>query len=93
VQLPVDRVEPALPDFRYQGSSGGIMENEICPVYLAGTEGQPRPDPTETDTTKRVDWAQFLHRLAAPPERFTPWSLLQAGQLQPAVDRYLTKRP
>ena len=93
LQLPVDRVEPALPDFRYQASSGGIMENEICPVYLARSEGQPQPDPTETDATKWVDWAQFLHRLAAAPERFTPWSLLQAGQLQPAVDRYLTKRP
>jgi isopentenyl-diphosphate delta-isomerase len=97
LQLTVDQLAPALPDFRYRATSHQpdgelILENEICPVYLARTTGQPHPDPTETDACSWVDWVEFLRRLAAQPEAFSPWSALQAEQLERAgvVQRYLT---
>lgn len=99
LQLSVDQLAPALPAFRYRATSHQldgepVLENEICPVYLARTTGQPHPDPTETDAYAWVDWVEFLRRLAAQPDAFSPWSALQAEQLEraSAVQRYLTSQ-
>jgi isopentenyl-diphosphate delta-isomerase len=89
--LEVEQIRPALPDFRYQATSGGIMENEICPVYLARTSGQPDPDPSETDEHEWITWAEFRRRLDAQPDTHSPWSAMQADQLERSgvVEQYL----
>lgn len=99
LQLAVDQLAPALPDFRYQATSRRadhepILENEICPVYLATTTGEPRPDPSETDAHAWVNWTEFLRRLAAHPDAHSPWSAWQAEQLERGglVQRYLAGR-
>lgn len=100
LQLTVTGLAPALPDFRYRATShtpgrAPVVENEICPVYLARTTGQPQPDPAETDSHLWVTWPHFLERLAADPTAFSPWSAAQAHQLEQTgvVDRYLTDPP
>lgn len=89
--LRVRGIQPALPAFRYRAESLGIVENEICPVYLATVDEQPRPDPAEVGQVRWTAWPQFLADLENAPEQYSPWCRLQTGQPQfhHAVQRYL----
>lgn len=80
--LPVHQIVSALPDFRYRAESGGVVENEICPVYLARTDGEPRADPAEVEDYAWCAWSVFLEELATEPDRFSPWCRIQAAQLR-----------
>ena len=87
----VRRIQPALPTFRYRAESRGIVENEICPVYLATVDEQPRPDPAEVQQVRWTTWPQLLADLEDTPEQHSPWCRLQARQpdLHRAVQGYL----
>lgn len=82
VDLRAEQVRVALPHFRYRAVSGGVVENEICPVYLGRTSGQVRCDPAEVEDHDWCSWPDFLGRLSAEPARFSPWCILQAAQLE-----------
>jgi len=83
--LEVEWLRPLLPDFRYRAvASDGIVENEICPVFLAGVAADPAPDPDEV-----AEWAWVessdLHAVAATaPFLLSPWSVLQLDALRTA---------
>ena len=52
VGLRVRDLELALPHFRYRAvDASGIVEHEICPVYVARTDEDPRPHPDEVAET------------------------------------------
>lgn len=93
-ELGVDanRIELALPHFRYRAvDPTGIVENEICPVYIARIGGEVNPNPAEV-----ADWAWMSPALVATslqrsPSVFSPWlglqfpQLLEARVLQPGT--------
>ena len=83
--LPVREVTSALPDFRYRASHAGIVENEICPVYLARTASEPVPDPDEVGEHAWLGWDDLLDRIARDPEAWSPWCREQVPQLHDAV--------
>lgn len=78
----VGRIELVLPGFRYRAvDSSGIVENEICPVYVARILGPLRPNPFEV-----ADYAWMMPGLVAEalertPAVFSPWLALQFPQL------------
>ena len=70
----------ALPDFRYRAvDAGGIVENEVCPVYTAvvADETQLSPDPDEVAEWAWVDLADLADSVARTPFAFSPWLALQ----------------
>jgi len=69
----------ALPDFRYRAvDAGGIVENEICPVYTARIEGGSLlPDPDEVAEWAWVQPEQLAESVARTPFAFSPWLALQ----------------
>jgi isopentenyl-diphosphate delta-isomerase len=71
---------PALPTFRYTAEHLGVVENEICPVYLARLEpdAAPAPDPDEVDDLRWMPWADFMAAWTAQPHEFSPWCREQA---------------
>ncbi len=75
----------ALPKFRYRASHLGIVENEICPVFIGYYQGEPTPQPTEVASTDWVNWQDFALAAQAPARsrfaHFSPWSLLEAKEL------------
>src|SRR6478609_925581 len=53
-----------LPDFSYRAvSPEGVVEHEVCPVFVAEVDADPEPDPGEVAQWRWVDWADF-HSLA-----------------------------
>lgn len=69
---------PALPDFRYRAvDAGGVVENEVCPVFLARLASPIDPDPGEV---MDIAWVSPTG-LGAAVERagfaFSPWLRLQ----------------
>ncbi len=87
--VDVDDVAPILPDFRYRAvDAGGVVENEICPVFLARPLGpvEPNPDEVMECAWARVDdiWA-IAHRT---PWLLSPWFVEQVHALGPAANAY-----
>ena len=76
---------PVLPLFRYRAvMDNGIVENEICPVFVAVVNDVPSPDPTEVAATRWVDWKEFRDlATAARPSAATisPWARDQVAEL------------
>src|SRR4051794_6737350 len=60
--LGIGEVRPALPAYRYRAESRGVVENEICPVYLGRFAGTPTPHPAEVAEWQLLDWPAFRER-------------------------------
>jgi len=72
----------ALPDYRYQAPPfQGIVENEICPVYLGRTSDEPKPNREEVAAYQWVSWKDFLFSIKKCPERYSYWSIDEARSL------------
>lgn len=82
--------EEVLPDFAYRAvDSSGIVENEICPVFIttlaAGASFEPNPE--EVDSFAWVDIAKAIAAIDATPGVFSPWMVeeLSHSQLREAL--------
>jgi len=68
-----------LPKFRYRAELDGIVENELCPVFVARWDSAPlAPDADEVAATRWVDWERWLAEL---PGDYSPWAVLEAREL------------
>ncbi|MHA7281380.1 isopentenyl-diphosphate Delta-isomerase [Arthrobacter sp. TMS2-4] len=80
----VTDVRAALPDFRYRAvDAGGIVENEICPVYTAVADSAVAPLPEEVMDFQWVEPAGLVRAVTATPWAFSPWLTLQLPLLYP----------
>lgn len=74
----VGSVHVVAPDFRYRAvDPGGIVENEVCPVYTATLDSPLEPNPEELAQWQWVDPAQLRAAAAAAPFAFSPWMVEQ----------------
>ena len=80
--LGVAQVRPALPGYRYRAEFLGVVENEICPVYLGHFAGTPTPDPTEVGDWELLDWAAFRQRQETEGDAWSPWCREQARMIE-----------
>lgn len=72
----------ALPNFQYRCEYGGVVENEICPVWLARTVDEPIPNPLEVAATRWIAWEDFKQVLAADVAgHYSPWCKLETTLL------------
>lgn len=80
--LEIAELELALPDFRYLAiDASGIVENEICPVYIARAAGAVEANPAEVAEWRWADAADLQLAVALTPWAFSPWLALQLPQL------------
>ena len=76
-------VRLALPDFRYRAvAADGIVEHEVCPVYLVELPSTLDPDPAEVAEWAWVSPEAFLDLAASAPFLLSPWSVLQAAEFR-----------
>ncbi|WP_396179663.1 isopentenyl-diphosphate Delta-isomerase [Citricoccus sp.] len=72
--LQVKWLHCALPDFRYRAvDASGIVENEICPVYVATALGDPVPNPGEVMDYRWVPADEVDALVRAAPWAVSPW--------------------
>ena len=80
--LELSDIELALPLFRYRATdTSGLVENEICPVYLAICTTLPEPHPREVMDFAWVDPVALGESIRLTPLVFSPWLVLQARLL------------
>ncbi|QEV99665.1 isopentenyl-diphosphate Delta-isomerase [Microbacterium caowuchunii] len=88
--LALTQIQLALPLFRYRATdASGVVEHEVCPVYIARAEGEPVLNPLEVVDARWVDPAELAASLRTTPWAFSPWLVLQAEQL----DLFAARRP
>lgn len=72
-----------LPRYRYKTPPyNSIVENELCPVYVALREGDIAKNPDEVHATEWVDWHQYVHDVTTHPGNYSYWAIDQLAQLQ-----------
>jgi len=80
--LEISAIRPLLPDFRYRAvDAGGVVENEICPVFSARTSGSPSPAPDEVAEFAWADWDDVVATVRSAPWALSPWSVEQVTAL------------
>lgn len=81
----VHGLELVLPDFRYRAvDAGGVVENEVCPVFTARTADRPRHHPDEVAESRWLDLAELRAAVSAAPWALSPWLLEQVPLLEAA---------
>ncbi len=79
--LAPDRLELVLPDFRYRAEMNGVVENEICPVFVAQCDETPARNAAEVQTVQWIPWISFVERVQSEPGSLSPWCVLETQQL------------
>lgn len=81
-----------LPDYRYKTPPyKGIIENEICPVYIARAASEPSPNPDEVEDYKWMSWHDFVAAAEADEsDVYSYWCKDQLIQLKdhPQIAEY-----
>jgi isopentenyl-diphosphate Delta-isomerase len=90
--MQVHELVEALPDFQYRCEYGGVVENEICPVWLARTVDEPIPNPLEVAATRWIPWQDFKQVLEADAAgRYSPWCKLETVLLEVKVADFVSE--
>lgn len=80
--LTATTMEMVLPHFAYRATSAeGVVENEVCPVFVARVSGNPTPDPTEVTEWQWIDWPVFRQLAVTAPWALSPWAAAQVAEL------------
>ena len=75
-------------DYRYRFERNGIVENEICPVYMGKIDGDLSPNPKEVQAWGWFEWSDFLDELKLDDEnKWSEWAKEEAI----LVDEYMQK--
>ncbi|WP_210437938.1 isopentenyl-diphosphate Delta-isomerase [Nocardioides xinjiangensis] len=70
-----------LPRFRYRAEQAGVVENEICPVYVGTAEGPVTADPTEVGAAGWESWSDFRAAVLDGSREVSVWCRAQVEQL------------
>lgn len=71
-----------LPEYRYRAQRDGVVENEICPVFVGYTDTEPAPNFDEVETYLWQPWREFLERIRRPESDISPWAREEAELLE-----------
>jgi isopentenyl-diphosphate delta-isomerase len=78
----IDDVRLLLPAFRYRAvMPDGVVENEMCPVFVATTGDPVRADAAEVDSFEWVDWRAFRASVLEGSREVSPWCVEQVQAL------------
>ncbi|NPD06868.1 isopentenyl-diphosphate Delta-isomerase [Nocardioides sp. zg-1308] len=70
-----------LPRFRYTAEQEGVVENEMCPVFVAVADGPVTRDPDEVEATTWEPWPEFRAAVLDGSRTVSAWCREQVRQL------------
>lgn len=71
-----------LPDYRYKTDPfNKVIENELCPVYVALAQAEPQPNPDEVEVYKWVSWASIVTDIESNQQKYSYWFKDQVQKL------------
>jgi isopentenyl-diphosphate delta-isomerase len=71
-----------LPEFRYRAEmADGIVEHELCPVFVATTSDEVCADPAEVAEHRWAPWSEVRPAVLDGSFEVSPWCRLQVGAL------------
>ena len=78
----VEGVRLLLPRFRYRAvMDDGVVEHEMCPVFVATTGDEVRPDPAEVEQVRWEPWDAFRAAVLDGSREISPWCREQVAEL------------
>lgn len=92
--MKIQNIQKILPDYRYKTPPyNGIIENEICPVFVARAASSVIPNSQEVEAYQWLDWERYEKDLSKNPEKYSYWAKDQYPQLTnaPAFQIYRTR--
>ncbi len=64
--------------YRYTFSKDGVMENEICPIFVGTVDTEPVLNPAEVEAIQWVVWDTFIQEVHAFPDHYSEWCVEEA---------------
>lgn len=64
-----------LPDFTYRAELYGVVEHEICPVFVGFITQEPIINTDEVEATRYIPWEQFVQETAKPDAPYSQWCI------------------
>ncbi|MEK9143113.1 MAG: isopentenyl-diphosphate Delta-isomerase [Patescibacteria group bacterium] len=72
--------------YRYRfADKNGIVENEICPILVAYSDADPKPDQKEVEGWRWIRWEDFLKDLKKNPSIYSPWCREESALIAPLI--------
>ena len=80
-------------DYRYKTPPfKGIIEHELCPIFIAVQLTQPEPNPQEVEDYKWLEWPVYVKEISEDPANiYSWWCKDQLKHIQPAVETFIAK--
>jgi isopentenyl-diphosphate delta-isomerase len=86
-------IEVLLPNHLYRAPPfRGIVEYELCPVFIARQASAPRPNPLEVGACAWIEWDEFVRRAQDDTDNaYSWWCKNQLRELvgHPLIERYV----
>ncbi|MDO8583478.1 MAG: isopentenyl-diphosphate Delta-isomerase [bacterium] len=80
--IKLDKIHEILPDFSYKAEMNGIVENEICPVFVGFTDQKPTTNKDEVENLRWINWQDFLKEINQRPGIYSIWCEKEAKLLE-----------
>lgn len=71
--LEVRELRLVLPRFAYRAEMDGVVEHELCPVYVGRVDGPASPDPAEVGGLEWASWPEFAEDVVAHRRPVSQW--------------------
>ena len=81
--MDIKDIRLVLPNYRYVTPAfQGIIENEMCPVFVARQASDVVPNPDEVEAYKWMPWEGYLEALRDHADLYSYWTKEQSALLQ-----------
>jgi isopentenyl-diphosphate Delta-isomerase len=82
LQIQIKHIREVSP-YRYRfADKNGVVENEICPIFIGFTHTDPTLNKSEVENWKWIDWKEFITTIQEKSGTYSPWSEEEALILQ-----------